>query len=455
MYSRRTSYALLAGLACLAAPCRADHADQIERLVKPLVDGGAIVGGVIGVIDGDQREVHGYGEVARGDGRTPDGATIYEIGSATKAITGTLLADMVDRGLVKLDQPIAELLPAGVVPPAFAPDQPITLEHLAAHTSGLPRLPDNMAPKDPTNPYADYTADLMCAFLNKHKLRRAPGTYEYSNYGAGLLGALLARRADQSYEELVIERIATPLKMDDTRIKLSPEQTARLAPPHDGALTPNANWDLDALAGAGALRSTADDMLKLLAAAIDEGDSQVSRALRLAGEHRHGKPGEIGVGLGWHLARDGLTRWHNGQTGGYSSFVGYIPERRLAVVVLCNTATDLTTELGEKVLQSVAGMKVDPPGIRQPVAVDPAVLQRYVGKYELAPFFAITVTLEDGQLMAQATGQDKYPVFAESDTKFFYKIVDAQLTFEVDADGKAAKLILHQNGADVPGTRAP
>jgi serine-type D-Ala-D-Ala carboxypeptidase/endopeptidase len=433
---------------------RGDHAADVERLVVPLVESGSIVGCVVGVIDGDEQEVFGYGEIARGDGQTPDGATVYEIGSVTKAITGTLLADMINRGEVTLETPLAELLPEGVTARQYDDEHPLTLLHLATHTSGLPRLPHNMAPKDANNPYADYTLEMMYGFLGDYALHRAPGEYEYSNYGAALLGQLLARRAGKSYEELFVERIATPLEMNDTRIALLADMSARLAPPYDAALSPNHNWDLDAFAGAGALRSTADDMLKLLAAALDEGDSDVSRALRLAGERRHGEDGEIGVGLGWHVASDGVSRWHNGQTGGYSSFVGYIPDRRLAVVVLCNTATQLTTEMGEKVLQTLAGMTVDPPSFRQAVEVDSAVLEKYVGEYKLAPFFAITVTLEDGQLMAQATGQDKFPIFAESETEFFYRVVDAQLTFEVDADGKATKLILHQNGADVPGIRA-
>lgn len=447
---------LLSALACCllgAATGRADHKAEVDRLALPLVDGKTLVGCVVGVIDGDQRAVYGYGETAIGNGRVPDGRTMYEIGSVTKAFTGTLLADMVERREVTLDQRIAELTPEGVTPPEFAGFPPITLQHLASHTSGLPRLPDNMAPKDPANPYADYTPELMYAFLNKHKLRRGPGQYEYSNYGAGLLGALLARRAGKTYEELIVERIATPLGMDDTRITLSADQAARLAPPYDRSLTPTKNWDIGALTSAGGLRSDVDDMLKLLAAALASGDDPVTRALHLAGEPRYSKPGEIGVGLGWHIALDGISRWHNGQTGGYSSFIGYIPERKLAVAVLSNTATEATTMLGERVLQAVAGMTVEPVATRSEVAVDAAVLEKYVGVYQLAPAFAITVTLENGQLQAQATGQAKYPIFAESPTRFFYKVVDAQLSFEVDEAGQATKLILHQNGADAPAMR--
>jgi CubicO group peptidase (beta-lactamase class C family) len=220
-------------------------------------------------------------------------------------------------------------------------------------------------------------------------------------------------------------------------------------------LAPDRNWDLDAVAPAGGLRSTVDDMLKLLAAALADDDRPVVKALHAAGVKRHGEDGDIGVGLGWHLARDGVTRWHNGQTGGYSSFVGYIPGRRLAVAVLSNTATDEITVLGERILQAALGMSVEPPAVRTAVTVEAATLEAYVGAYALAPTFVITVTLEDGQLMAQATAQQKFPIFAESPTEFFYKVVDAQITFVAGKDGKIEKLILHQNGADMPGMRLP
>ncbi len=449
-------FASLAAVCCstsFAQPVRADRAAEIARLVQPLVDGEAIVGCAVGIIDGETRKVHGFGEIVRG-GETPRGDTLYEIGSVTKALTGTLLADMVLRGEVRLDQPISELVPEGTTAPAFAADQPITLVHLASHASGLPRLPDNMAPAAPTDPYADYTSELMFAFLSGHKLARAPGQYEYSNYGAGLLGQLLARRAGMSYEQLLRERLLDPLAMNDTALALTAEQAPRLAPPYDASLEPGYTWHFDAEAPAGGLHSTVDDMLKLLAAAIDDGESEVTQALRLAGEKQVLGPGWIGVGLGWHIARDGRTRWHNGQTGAYSSYMAYVADKKLAVVVLCNTPTDLTTVLGERIMQSLLGMQVEPPAFHKAVAVDAATLEKYVGVYELAPTFAITVTLEDGQLMAQATGQDKFPIFPESATEFFYKVVDAQISFVVGDDGTVEKLVLHQNGADMPAARA-
>jgi CubicO group peptidase (beta-lactamase class C family) len=196
--------------------------------------------------------------------------------------------------------------------------------------------------------------------------------------------------------------------------------------------------------------------LLFAAASLDDSNDEgghVGRAIRLAWEKRHGEPGEIGVGLGWHIARDGVTRWHNGQTGGSSSAMYVYPPRRLAVVVLANTATDTTTLLCERITQSLLGIDAPLIQVRKAVDVDAAVLEKYVGKYALSPLFAITITLEDGRLMAQATGQDKARIFAESPTEFFYKIVDAQISFVAGDDGKVEKLILHQGGRDMPGAR--
>ena len=179
------------------------------------------------------------------------------------------------------------------------------------------------------------------------------------------------------------------------------------------------------------------------------------KALRLSLEPKHGKPGEIGVGLCWHIARDGVTRFHDGQTGGYSSCIYAYGPKRMGVVMLANTANSVTVQTGERILQSMLGMKVEPVEFRKKVDLDPAVLARYVGKYSILPWLGFTITLEEGRLMAQLSGQDKHQIFAESPTKFFYKVVDAQITFERSPAGEVTHLILHQNGVDQKATRMP
>ena len=239
----------------------------------------------------------GYGEIHHGAGDKPDGNTVYEIGSITKAFTGTLLGDMVSRGIVKLDAPLQDFMPPDVKL-HLVKDHPIKLVDVASQSSGLPRMPYNFGPKDIKNPYADYTPELMYAFLGKHELRRPPGKYEYSNLGMGLLGHVLATKAGKTYEQLVVERICDPLEMNDTRMKLSDDQKKRFAPPYDAELNDEKNWDFDALAGAGALRSTANDMLKFAAASISDEKSDFVRAVHEAWKPHYGKPGDIRVGPG-------------------------------------------------------------------------------------------------------------------------------------------------------------
>ena len=452
---------LLAGAAAPIGAARESGDDleaRIDRLAQPLIESKTVVGMTIGVVRGDERIVRGYGRVSMNDDRAPDGRTVYEIGSATKAFTGILLAEMAERGEVKLNDPANDYLPRGVRLPS-EDETAITLEHLATHSSGLPRLPDNMAPADPANPYADYTVKQMYAFLKEAKLNHPPGeSVDYSNLGMGLLGHLLAREAGQSYEQLITERLLRPLQMSDTAIALTPSMRSRLAPPYAAFGQPAKNWDLPTLAGAGALRSTARDMLKFIEANLEasaDADSPLSRAMADAHRRRKLTPQGGGIGLGWHIARDGQTRWHNGQTGGYHSMVMLSPRIDAGVVVLANTATPHVDTLGQQIMQVLNGMDVEPMQLEQQkeMTVDPATLKRYVGTYQLAPDFALTVDLENDQLMVRATGQQKFPIFAESPTRFFYRVVDAQLTFQVDGQGKVTGLILHQNGRNMPARK--
>lgn len=331
----------------------------------------------------------------------------------------------------------------------------ITLLHLATHSSGLPRLPDNLDPADPTNPYADYTVAQLYAFLSSHELGRDIGdTVEYSNLGVGLLGHALATRAGSDYETLVRDRVLGPLVMLDTSITLTPSARDRLATGHDRALDPVANWDIPTFAGAGALRSTVNDMLTFLEANL--GARQTP--LRIAIEATHlsqrsfGQP-NMDIGLGWLLrTQHGRTiAWHNGGTGGYRSFLGFDTSSGTGVVVLSNTARS-PDDLGFHLLDRRFELVAAPPE-RTEVEVDPAISDDYVGRYQLAMNAMITVTREDDQLFVQLTGQPRFEVFPESETDFFMRVVDAQITFGRDDNGVVDHLVLHQGGADQRAVR--
>ncbi len=224
------------------------------------------IGIVVGVIDANGRRVIAYGSLAKNDNRRLDGNTVFEIGSMTKVFTSLVLMDMARRSELAVTDPISKYLPSSVKVPERNGRQ-ITFADLSTQSSGLPRLPNNMHPKDPNNPYADYSVQQLYDFISGYQLTRDIGSqYEYSNLAVGLLGHVLSLRAGISYEALVRSRISDPLGMADTRITLTPEMKARLAVGHSEALAPVENWDLPTLAGAGALRSTANDILTFLAA---------------------------------------------------------------------------------------------------------------------------------------------------------------------------------------------
>jgi CubicO group peptidase (beta-lactamase class C family) len=242
--------------------------------------------------------------------------------------------------------------------------------------------------------------------------------------------------------------------MKSTSITLSKAMKNRLAAGHDAALQPVSNWDLPTLAGAGALRSTANDLLTFVGANIGLAKSPLTPAMTamLAPRRPTGIPG-LDIALAWHIStRNGNEIvWHNGGTGGYRSWIGFDPKSRTGVVVLSNASVGVD-DIGAHLLYPEIAL-VQAPKQRQAVNVDPAILDRYVGRYALAPTFIVTVTREGGHLYAQATAQPRFEIFAENDHDFFFKVVDAQITFVVDAAGRATSMVLHQNGGNAPGKR--
>src|SRR5689334_14422922 len=220
---------------------------EILAIIKQRVDDKRSAGIVVGVIDPDgHQRIVAYGDP--GPGQPPlDGNTVFEIGSISKVFTSTVLAELVQEGKVRLEDPVQKYLPPSVHLPTRNGKE-ITLGNLAMQNSGLPRLPSNLKPADPANPYADYTVQQMYDFLSGYQLTRDPGAeFEYSNLGVGLLGHLLSRATGLSYEELERQLIWAPLGMTNTAITLTPWMKAHLALGHDeqGHVVPN--WDLPTL----------------------------------------------------------------------------------------------------------------------------------------------------------------------------------------------------------------
>jgi CubicO group peptidase (beta-lactamase class C family) len=440
-----------------------------EILVKRIDLQKQAIGIVVGVVEPTGRRVVAYGNLANGDlsngDPSPiDGDTIFEIGSVTEVFTSLLLADMVNRKEAALDDPAAKYLPENVKMPERS-GRSITLLDLSTHTSGLPRLPGNLKPKDPHNPYADYSVDDLYQFLSGYELPRDPGSeFEYSNLGGGLLGHLLAYRAGTDYESLIGTRITQPLGMPDTSITLSSSMKQRMATGHTAMLAPAANWDLPTLAGAGALRSSANDMLTFLEAFLGYQESPLAPAMKAMLEVRRPTgQGTGAIGLGWIIMspHGREIAAHDGGTGGFRSWLGYDPKERIGVVVLSNASTPIGAfDIGLHLLDSKWPLaNLEAPKQRIEIPIDPKLLDNYAGRYQVTPNLIFEITRDGGRLFAQAFAQalagPKFELFAEGEKKFFAKVSNSQITFETGSEGRATSLILHKTGRDMPAARLP
>lgn len=433
----------LLGSAALAAPALDD---AVRQRAEELTRAGMHASIVIAVIDGKDSAVYGFGSVHAGKNAKPGADTVYQIGSVTKTMTALLLADAVVEGKVKLDVPVAALLPAYTVP-AFDGKQ-ISLLDLATHYSALPRLPDNFAPKDPANPYADYTEAKQRQFLAAYRLPHAPGTaFDYSNIGYAVLGTALAAQAGTSYEALLQKRIAAPLGMRSTSNTPSHGMLARLAPGHllSGEATPA--WELNVVAPAGGVYSSARDMVAYLQAYMLR--PLRPYALAIQPQRALAADSATKIGLAWLLQRQQGHHyaWHSGQTGGYASYAAFTTDGKRGVVVLTNTARTIDA-LGLSAL--LPGTPL-PPLKKPPVAIElpRAALAEYVGEYGLDKDFTLTLSLGKHGLEAAGTGVGSAPLFASARDRFFFRAIEAELALTRDAAGRIAGAVLSQGGQDV------
>lgn len=334
--------------------------DFAESLKSGQLSSSTGAGVTIGIVQHGIRRVFSYGTAG------PD--SIFEIGSITKTFTGLILAQLVEQHAVNLDDPVRALLPTGTV--AKPNGTEITLADLATQHSGLPRLPANLNPRDKGNPYADYTAANLYAFLAERGVAKpADAEFLYSNLGFGLLGHALAVHEKSTYAALLEREVTAPLGLRDTVIALSAEQQKRFIQGHDQNHRPTEPWDLGALEGAGAIRSTAGDMLTYLEAnlhpeavklsAQSGAALTLSTALKLEHQLRADAFGGMKIGLAWLWEPEFKSYWHNGGTGGFTSFAFFMPDHDIACVVLFNITLgpngSFADRIGEHIRERLLG----------------------------------------------------------------------------------------------------
>lgn len=336
-------FVLVTGPLLSSNPLKSKMDKKVDSMVIPFMKRPDAVGLSIGIIKDGKTYTYGYGTTQKEKEQLPDANTIFEIGSITKTFTSVLLAYYVNKGNISLTDPITKYLPDSL---AVNPElQKINIVNLSNHTSGLPRLPGNFFNKntDDLNPYQNYTPQLFFSSLKNCKLAAVPGTvHEYSNTGPGLLSLILERITGKTYETLVKEIITGPLKMKSTFQHLTPELSKRFVKVYGLKAMETKAWDFDALAGCGALKSTVNDLLVYAKNNMESGDPDLSAAFNLSHEITFSK--QPTVGLGWLLSQvtGDVYYWHNGGTGGSRSFLAFNIKKKTAVVLLANSADEIT-----------------------------------------------------------------------------------------------------------------
>lgn len=328
----------------------------VDSVARNYAKQGNAQGLAVAIIHKNKINTFFYGETDKGNNKLPDANTLFEIGSISKTFTASLLADMVNKGLINLEDSIAKFLPDSI---AQNPDiQKITFKSLVNHTSGLPRLADNWnkGPKfSMDDPYAFYDRKQLFTYLKNYQAKGDPETeYAYSNLGFGLLAELISIIQKKPYMQLVKESILVPLEMANTSDKVDPKNK-NIAPPHNKEGTKVPFWNFQAMAGAGALKSSLNDMLRYTIAQLTYPETDIQKAMNLTKQFTFFVPPNSDIGMAWHMNMlEGMTYyWHNGGTAGSSSFIGFVPDEKSVVIILSNSEIDVTQtgiQLLEKVL---------------------------------------------------------------------------------------------------------
>ena len=424
----------------------AQDASRMEQVVDSYVSAKTFMGSVL-VARGDEVLLSkGYGSASLEWNIPNSPTTEFRLGSVTKQFTAASILLLEERGKLKTDDPVKKF-----VPDAPAAWDKITIFHLLTHTSGIPNFtsfPDYQSQE----PFPATPEKLVARFRDK-PLDFQPGEkWSYSNSGYVLLGYVLEKVSGESYEKFVQENIFGPLGMKDSgydsNSAIIPRRASGYVRSKNGPV--NAGFiHMSIPFSAGALYSTTEDLLRW------EQGLFGGKVLSAASLTKMTTPfkDDYACGLSVHTVKGHKVIDHGGGIEGFNTFLAYYPEDKLTVVALGNLNGDAPGQIVTRLAAIAHGEKVGLPSERKEITVAPKILEQYVGTYELAPKMNMMITVDGGQLISQVSGQGKVPLFAESETTFFPKVVDAEIEFGKDDKGAVTYLVLHQGGRDMKAPR--
>ncbi len=440
MVTRITSLAV--SLLLIAAAAVAQVTARMEQVIQSHASAGTFMGTVLVARDGAVivDKAYGMANLEWDVANTP--ATKFRLGSITKQFTAAAILLLEERGKLKVDDRVK----------AYLPDSPmgwdrITIFNLLTHTSGIPNF--TSSPDYNTIKLSARSADAAVASFRDRTLDFGPGEkMSYSNSGYMVLGAIIEKVSGQSYEKFVAENLFAPAGMSDSGYDSNTAIIKRRASGY--VRTPagytNAGYlHMSIPHAAGALYATSGDLLKWQQALF------AGKIVSKASLDRMITPfkNDYALGVTSSLVNGRRVIAHGGGIDGFNTHLAYYPDSKTVVVVLSNVNGIVPGTLSGQLGALMHGESVMLTSERKAITVPAATLQKYAGAYELAPGAVMTITLEGDSLMGQLTGQGKLPIFPQSETLFFLKVVDAQIEFAADA----SSLVLHQNGRSTKATR--
>jgi len=438
----------IAVIALLAGVCFAQHdpTARMEQVVQSYVSAKQFMGSVLVARDGKVLLSRGYGS-ANFEWEIPNSPTTkFRLGSITKQFTAASVLLLEERGKLKTDDPVKKYMPDAPV----AWDK-ITIYHLLTHTSGIPSFTG--FPDYPSTESVATTPEQLVTRFRDKPLEFQPGEkWNYSNSGYVLLGYLIEKISGQSYNEFVQKNIFDPLGMKDSGY----DSNSAIIPHRAEGYTPRPKGpehagyiDMSIPFSAGALYSTTEDLLRW------EQGLFGGKLLSAASLQKMTTPfkNDYAFGVGVRDDQGHRVIEHGGGIEGFNTQLAYYPDDKLVIAVLGNLNGGAPSAIAAKLGSVAHGERVVLASERKEIIVAPKVLAAYVGTYEITANFQFIVTLDGDHLVTQATGQQKIPIFPESETMFFPKVIDAEIEFVKNHAGEVTGMILHQNGHDSKGVK--
>jgi CubicO group peptidase (beta-lactamase class C family) len=427
--------------------CAQSLPEKIDTLLTAFEKQEAFSGSVLVAREGTVIFEKGYGFKNKKENTRNNSNTIFQIGSITKQFTSAIILQLAEKNQLSLQDKLSKYIPD------YPDGDQITIEHLLTHTSGVYNYTNDGAFMK-NSAYTPIRRDSLIALFKNKPLDFQPGDkFNYSNSGYILLGYIIEKVTGKPYFQVVRERIFGPLHMDhsgfDFTDLVSPDKAVGYTPGADAEL-PAPIVDSSVSFAAGAIYTTPGDLYKwdrsLYAGSIITPASQQKAFTSHLAKY----------GYGWSIdsAYGKKVVEHGGGITGFVSFILRVPEDQTCVIIFDNHPSRAQPgQIAAEINALLNGQAYSIPHARTAIHVDTAILRLYVGEYQLSPGFILTMTLENGSLISQATGQGKVELFAEKENFFFLKVADIQIEFIKGPDNKVEKLILHQNGRLVTGTK--